>query len=108
MNERTIHVGTRFRMVREAYGLSQQDLADKSCISRNTISNLERCNDIKLSTLLELSVRLGVAPHLWLAPDSEWLLWRHRTFGEGKGETTGKCYCACDACKYCEQLLEAY
>lgn len=68
-------VSFRFRAVRERRNLSQQELADKTGVSRNTVSNLENTSDVKLSTLLALSAALDVPVHTWLMPDRKWSDW---------------------------------
>lgn len=75
MSEQVLSAGMRFRIVRERLHLSQQEVADKVGIARNTISNFENNADIKLSTLVDLSTTLDIPPHVWLSPDEDWLWW---------------------------------
>lgn len=77
--DRTLAVGTRLRMVREDGRLTQQEVADRAGVSRNTIIKLEAHEDMLLSTLLLLSDALEVAPHVWLLPDRDWQRWYRET-----------------------------
>lgn len=70
-----LSIAFRFRAVRERNKLSQQQLADESGVSRNSVSNLENSSDIKLSTLQVLSNALSVPVHTWFLPDTEWVTW---------------------------------
>ncbi len=55
---------------RIAAGLTQEQLAEKSGISRTTIANIERGSQsfIKSSTVIKLAETLKVAPQVLLCP----------------------------------------
>ena len=54
-------MGFRLKEVREKHGLTQEELARKSGISRVTISMIESCKSscVKTQTLLKLADALG-------------------------------------------------
>jgi len=63
-------IASRLKAYRIDYPLSQQELADKSGISRRSITNLENGEDVQLSTLIKVLMALGLDSNLdLLAPD---------------------------------------
>ena len=50
--------------LRKALGLSQTDVAENLGISQSAVSQLERADDLKLSTLRRYLARLGAQLHL--------------------------------------------
>lgn len=63
-------IASRLKAYRIDYPLSQQELADKSGISRRSIMNLENGEDIHLSTLIKVLMALDLDSNLdLLAPD---------------------------------------
>lgn len=70
-------IAVRLRLLRAAWGVSQQELAAKSGLSRGVVSLIENGNDhtIKVSTLRSLSTAMHVPMTTWFAGDSEWLAW---------------------------------
>lgn len=114
---RGIQVAIRMHAMRIRCNLTQESLAERAAISRNTISKLELSGDMKLSTLTAVSDALRVPMHAWFLPEDEWRKWyefereapdsnRPNLLDDVSQRQSGKCYCGCDACKYCEQLLE--
>ena len=53
-------------------GLTQEQLAEKSGVSRVTIANIERgvTTDLKSSTILKLADALKISPQVLLCPES--------------------------------------
>ncbi|MQQ29784.1 helix-turn-helix domain-containing protein [Streptococcus mitis] len=56
-------IGKKIKQLREEQGLSQDELAEKSGVSRMTITYLETgvTKDVKLGTLNKIAVGLNVA-----------------------------------------------
>lgn len=55
-DERLLQLGQKIRYERLRKGLSQEDLEEKSMVSRRTISEIERGNaDIRYTNLLQIS-----------------------------------------------------
>ena len=61
--ERTLAEIDLFEL-RKALGLSQTDVAENLGISQSAVSQLERADDLKLSTLRRYLARLGAQLHL--------------------------------------------
>lgn len=60
-DERLLQLGQKIRYERLRKGLSQEDLEEKSMVSRRTISEIERENaDIRYTNLLQISNALGM------------------------------------------------
>ena len=60
-DERLLQLGQKIRYERLRKGLSQEDLEEKSMVSRKTISKIERGNaDIRYTNLLQISNALGM------------------------------------------------
>ena len=60
-DERLLQLGQKIRYERMRKGLSQEDLEEKSMISRRTISEIERGNaDIRYTNLLQISNALDM------------------------------------------------
>lgn len=60
-DERLLQLGQKIRYERLRKGLSQEDLEEKSMVSRRTISKIERENaDIRYTNLLQISNALGM------------------------------------------------
>lgn len=60
-DERLLQLGQKIRYERLRKGLSQEDLEEKSMVSRRTISKIERGNaDIRYTNLLQISNALGM------------------------------------------------
>lgn len=61
-DERLLQLGQKIRYERMRKGLSQEDLEEKSMVSRRTISEIERGNaDIRYTNLLQISNALDMA-----------------------------------------------
>src|SRR5262245_43178878 len=56
------HIGARLKALRDAAGLSQQELAVRAGVSVSMVSHIEQGQkkDVKLSTLVTLAEALGV------------------------------------------------
>lgn len=72
------HEGDRIRKAREVMELSQDELAERTSISRATISNYERGSSVKRSSRRLLAMSLGVTP--------EWLETGSLNTGQGRPE----------------------
>lgn len=60
-DERLLQLGQKIRYERLRKGLSQEDLEEKSMVSRRTISEIERGNaNIRYTNLLQISNALGM------------------------------------------------
>ena len=60
-DERLLQLGQKIRYERMRKGLSQEDLKEKSMVSRRTISEIERGNaDIRYTNLLQISNALDM------------------------------------------------
>ena len=60
-DERLLQLGQKIRYERLRKGLSQEDLEEKSMVSRRTIRKIERGNaDIRYTNLLQISNALGM------------------------------------------------
>lgn len=60
-DERLLQLGQKIRYERLRKGLSQEDLEEKSMVSRRTISEIERGNaDIRYTNLLQISNALDM------------------------------------------------
>lgn len=60
-DERLLQLEQKIRYERLRKGLSQEDLEEKSMVSRRTISKIERGNaDIRYTNLLQISNALGM------------------------------------------------
>lgn len=57
-------MGFKLKEARESVGMTQQELADKSNVSRTTIALIEigTTKDVKSSTVLKLATALGKSP----------------------------------------------
>lgn len=51
--------GRAIRDIRKAHGLTQQDLADQSTISRSTVQRMERSGDVALAAAIAALGELG-------------------------------------------------
>lgn len=61
-DERLLQLGQKIRYERMRKGSSQEDLEEKSMVSRRTISEIERGNaDIRYTNLLQISNALDMA-----------------------------------------------
>lgn len=65
-DERIAYIGANLKSLRGARGLSTYELAEKSGVSRLTITGLEtgKTDDVKMRTLLRLGDALGI--HGWM------------------------------------------
>jgi len=54
-------LGAELRRIREAAGLSRQQLADRSGISRNSIERYEAGADMPVMTFIRLCVAMGAS-----------------------------------------------
>lgn len=70
-----IQFAMRLHQIRLVCNLTQDELAYRAGISRNTITKLEAGSDTKLSTIVELSNVLRMPLHAWFLPDDEWRKW---------------------------------
>ena len=60
-DERLLQLGQKIRYERLRKGLSQEDLEEKSLVSRRTISEIERGNaDIRYTILLQIAEALNM------------------------------------------------
>ena len=60
-DERLLPLGQKIRYERLRKGLSQEDLEEKSLVSRRTISEIERGNaDIRYTNLLQIAEALNM------------------------------------------------
>lgn len=59
----------RLRTVREQNAMTQEELAEKAGISRQTIINLEQGNDARPPTVRKLATALGVKPVELMEPE---------------------------------------
>ena len=60
-DERLLQLGQKIRYERLKKGLSQEDLEEKSMVSRRTISEIERGNvDIRYTNLLQIAEALNM------------------------------------------------
>lgn len=60
-DERLLQLGQKIRYERLKKGLSQEDLEEKSMVSRRTISEIERGNvDIRYTNLLQIAGALNM------------------------------------------------
>ena len=57
-SELLIKIGRRIRDARTDAGMTQQELADRACISRASVANLERGNQEMAVTRLALLARI--------------------------------------------------
>jgi transcriptional regulator with XRE-family HTH domain len=73
-NTTTPHVawitGDRLRKAREAAGIRSQEMADKLRVSRNSVTNYERRDDVPFVVILAWSEITGV-PAAWLDTGDE-------------------------------------
>ena len=61
-DERLLQLGQKIRYERLKNGLSQEDLEEKSMVSRRTISEIERGNaDIRYTNLLQIAEALNMS-----------------------------------------------
>lgn len=61
-DERLLKLGQKIRFERLKNGLSQEDLEEKSNVSRRTISEIERGNaDIRYTNLLQIAEALNMS-----------------------------------------------
>ncbi len=61
-DERLLQLGQKIRYERLKNGLSQEDLEEKSLVSRRTISEIERGNaDIRYTNLLQIAEGLNMS-----------------------------------------------
>lgn len=70
-----IQFAVRIRVMRRRCNLSQEELAYRAGVSRNTITNLESYGDAKLSTIVAVSNAMRMPMHAWFLPDDEWHKW---------------------------------
>jgi len=70
-----IQFAVRLRVIRRRCNLSQDELAYRAGVSRNTISNLETFEDAKLSTIVAISNVLRMPLYAWFLPEDEWRKW---------------------------------
>lgn len=68
-----LRVATNLRKVREAAGLSQEDLAVKAGFHRTYVSQIERAvNNATIDNICKLAEFLGIDVHeLFVAPDQQ-------------------------------------
>lgn len=61
-DDRLLQLGQKIRYERLKKGFSQEDLEEKSCVSRRTISEIERGNaDIRYTNLYQIASALGMS-----------------------------------------------
>jgi len=70
-----IQLAVRIRVIRKRCNLSQEELAYRAGVSRNTITNLETYGDAKLSTIVAISNAMRMPMHAWFLPDKDWKDW---------------------------------
>ncbi len=71
----SIQFAVRLRVIRRQCNLSQDELAYRAGVSRNTVSNMESYGDAKLSTIVAISNAMRMPLHAWFLPDDEWRKW---------------------------------
>ena len=86
-------LASRLKSLREAAGLTQQDLREKSRVDVMTISRIERGENTspKFETIERLAMALGVGPtDLWVAPEppADWAATVERYLASRRGQTT--------------------
>ncbi len=60
-DDRLLQLGQKIRYERLKHGLSQEDLEEKSSVSRRTISEIERGNaDIRYTNLYQIAEAFGI------------------------------------------------
>ena len=63
-------IGSRIKEYRILSGISQQDLEEKSGVSKRSISRLEQGESVSLENLLKILIALGLAENIeLLVPD---------------------------------------
>lgn len=61
-DDRLLQLGQKIRYERVKRGLSQEDLEEKSSVSRRTISEIERGNaDIRYTNLYQIATAFGIS-----------------------------------------------
>lgn len=70
-----VQFAVRLRVIRRRCNLTQDEVAYRAGVSRNTIVNLETYGDAKLSTIAAISNALRMPMHAWFLPDDEWRKW---------------------------------
>jgi DNA-binding XRE family transcriptional regulator len=70
-----VQLSIRLHVIRLRCNLTQEELAYRAGISRNTIVKLESCGDTKLSTIVALSNAMRMPMHAWFLPEDEWRKW---------------------------------
>jgi DNA-binding XRE family transcriptional regulator len=70
-----VQFAVRLRVMRIRCNLTQDEVAYRAGLSRNTIVKLESCGDAKLSTIVAISNVLRMPMHAWFLPDDEWRKW---------------------------------
>lgn len=71
----SVQFAVRLRVIRKKCNLTQEELAYRAGVSRNSIVNLESFSDVKLSTLVSVSNAMSMPLHAWFLPEDEWRKW---------------------------------
>lgn len=71
-----IQFSVRIRVMRKRCNLTQEELAYRAGVSRNTIVKIETYRgDAKLSTIADISNAMRMPMHAWFLPEDEWRKW---------------------------------
>jgi transcriptional regulator with XRE-family HTH domain len=84
-NDRTVNTtfGTRLKKFRRTVKVTQEELARRTKLSRQTITNIEAGRQgITVSRMMTISKALGIEPKMWFSPASEWISFVMETFDE--------------------------
>lgn len=71
----SVQFAVRLRVIRRKCMLTQSELAYRSGVSRNTITNIESYGDAHLSTIIAISNAMRMPLHAWFLPEDDWRKW---------------------------------
>lgn len=70
-----VQFAIRLHCIRIRCNLTQDEVAYRSGVSRNTVVKLESGADAKLSTVIAVTNALNMPLHAWFLPEDEWRKW---------------------------------